>query len=203
VFGYGVVFTTLYVLSMQQQQQQDTALSIEHDTLSAHHRAAGQAYFDSVLAKAQQGTDPFAAEPPKKGSSTAAVAEDLHADVAAFGAALERHKGLLLATALVVSQAFSWVLMKVGGLYNTWHYNCCKPPWQQFGTAAAAVVCSRRRSRASFSSSFSLQHKHWRLSVQVPSAPAIAHCNNNSQQNQQWRGKYGLSTCSRNRLYHS
>jgi hypothetical protein len=101
---------------MQQQQQQDTALTIEHETLSAHHRAAGQAYFDSVVAKAQQGADPFAAEPPKKGSSTAAVAEDLHPDVAAFGAALERHKGLLLASALVVSQAFSWVLMKVNGL---------------------------------------------------------------------------------------
>jgi hypothetical protein len=117
-----------------QQQQQDTALTIEHDTLSAHHRAAGQAYFDSVVAKAKQGADPFAAEPPKKGSSTAAVVEDLHPDVAAFGAALERHKGLLLATALVVSQAFSWVLMKVSGLAHIrgaykvvfvyqWHYN--------------------------------------------------------------------------------
>jgi hypothetical protein len=101
---------------MQQQQQQDTALTIEHETLSAHHRAAGQAYFDSVVAKAKQGADPFAAEPPKKGSSTAAVVEDLHPDVAAFGAALERHKGMLLATALVMSQAFSWVLMKVSGL---------------------------------------------------------------------------------------
>jgi hypothetical protein len=97
-----------------QQQEQDTTVTIGHDTLSAQHRAAGQAYFDSVLAKAKQGGDPFAAEPPRKGGSTAAAAvEVMPADVAAFGAALERHKGLLLAGALIVSQAFSWVLMKV------------------------------------------------------------------------------------------
>jgi len=100
----------------EQQQQQDTAVTIgQQDTVSAHHRAAGQAYFDSVLAKAKQGADPFAAEPPKKGSSTAAAVEVLHPDVAAFGATLERHRTLLLASALIVSQAFSWVLIKVTG----------------------------------------------------------------------------------------
>uniref|UniRef100_A0A383VBY9 Uncharacterized protein n=1 Tax=Tetradesmus obliquus TaxID=3088 RepID=A0A383VBY9_TETOB len=104
----------------EQQQQQDTAVTIgQQDTVSAHHRAAGQAYFDSVLAKAKQGADPFAAEPPKKGSSTAAAVEVLHPDVAAFGATLERHRTLLLASALIVSQAFSWVLIK--GALNSMH----------------------------------------------------------------------------------
>jgi hypothetical protein len=101
---------------MQQQQpgQEETALNIGHESLSAHHRKAGQAYFESVLAKARQGSDPFAAEPLQRGGSTATAAvEALHPDVAAFGAALERHKTLLLAAALIVSQAFSWVLMKV------------------------------------------------------------------------------------------
>lgn len=78
------------------------------------HRAVGAAYFESVVATANKGKDPFKQQPPKARNTPAVPATEQDPDVAAFGAAVERHKGLLILAALVVAQAFSWVLMKVG-----------------------------------------------------------------------------------------
>lgn len=93
------------------------------DTERQTLRQAGQAYFDTVLAKSQLGQDPFQQAPLKSRAaaslpsaegpqhvSAAAVADD-HRD---FGFWLESNKLLLLAGLYVLSTACSWVLMKVG-----------------------------------------------------------------------------------------